>query len=592
MAFGMNFFRKYQGRLLLVVVVLLMVTWFIGGALMRLLTPASAAGMMFGERVSTVDFSDARIILTTLRLGTAPADTDIWRFLVLQHEADRLGIPRPKEAGNQDVVGWIKASMGVQDKDVNAVYQWILTTGRVSDGQFRYALAQELRVSRLIEMVAGAALPTDEEAWKLYVKEELKVKLRTLRVTTEEMKSKVAKPDEAQLAAFYGTKKAAYKEPAKATVEYIAALKKDYAKLVPVSDEEVRDYYEKNKTEEFLLPPAASTASEVASPASGSTASEIGSSTSAAASPAAEAVAGATPAEASPAGSTASEVARAGSTASETAAEESIYKPFSQVAGEIRDKLMAQKADGLISDAQVDAARDKSLTLKQVADNYGLPYFQVGPISRGHEDELAGLAAAATGERTSAVDAIFSGTTTGEAEIAKGPEGSFLFRVSAFEPEREPPLAEVKDAVEADYVKAEAEKLAMAEAGKMLEQLKTAGWGEYETNPRYDVTDTSLTRELKFPALFDAATTVDKGAFGGPVLGPDGAYAFQVMERKEPDARGFEGAKLILKYQAMGGMSTSFRRHWEDELVKSAKVEQFQAAAGEPSRAPISPYYY
>jgi len=567
MAFGMNFFRKYQGRLLLVLTVFLMLTWFVGGALMRMMTPEPAAGTMFGEDVPVAAYEQAQRVLELISFGKRPPDEDIWRFLVIEHEADKYGVEVSDEEVTQGLRQWIMQLPGANNENIDDLYRSVLSRLRTNDQTARFAMSRNLRAGKILSMVAGARIVTDAEAWLSYVRDRVELRLKYMRVPADEFAAQVPKPDESALAAYYAAHKDAYMIPAQATVEYIGVLKSDAEKLFPVTDEEISAYYESHKEEDYLLPleKEAGKIGSTGSDLSEESARAIGSSDSdlpEGGAPSAD------PAASDPPAPEISSTESAIAAQSDTQVQ---FKPLAAVADEIRAKLAEQKANGMVTDAQVDALQQKDTPLKDIAANYGLPYKVVGPFTEADKGVLEKLADAKSGEGTTAAEQIFRAHPT-EVQYASSDAGYFLFKVASFEDAKEPAPADVRQRLDGDYVKAEAERLAMAEAARILDDLKVNGWTAYERQPKYDVTETGFVTRAKVEGIFQAAAPLADREFGGPVAAPDGAYDFQVLQRKEPELGIFEDLKNLVKLYRFTADKQEFVRDWEDDLVARAAI--------------------
>jgi len=557
MAFGMNFFRKHQGRFLLVIAVFLMLIWFVGGAITKLFAPANSWGTVFGKSVSTQEYQADLRALQILRLGQKVEESDVDQLIVMLHEANRLGIKVTDEEINNGLRQWVMAVTQAKAEDVNATYRMMLEKAGASDAGARAAIEKALLEQKVIGMVAGAVIPSDATLWRQYVKDELQLKLKTLEVKSMDYLAKVAKPAPEQLDAYYKANLNTYKIPKLVTVEYMAVMKKDYAQLFPVKEDEIVAYYEQHKAEDYLLPPVESSAANVQSSA-----------------PAVD-----------------SSAAPVDSTAPAVESTEAQYKPLAAVSADISAKLAEQKASRALSDARIDMSYDRTLTLKQQADKYGVSYFITEPFSQDDTTKLGAMAAATTERDKTAVEEIFSGTP-GEVEFAKTADGMFLFRVADMKEERQPDLAEIKDKVEADYLKAEADKLAMAQASTVLEGLKTKGWAEYQNNPAYKIEDGVLGRDQKVDSMMDVASSLHENDFGGPVLGKEGAYVFQVIERKEPDIAKFSSDKMYLKYFYNMNQRQTFVEAWRKDLVARARITKTGQKGSSGSSFPLGGYGY
>ncbi|MHC4398378.1 MAG: hypothetical protein ACYTG0_01720 [Planctomycetota bacterium] len=173
--------------------------------------------------------------------------------------------------------------MVVDDETIN-LYLEDLTFNHVSKAEIRQvldamrerstdlfdALRQELLAGRLRSMFKSSVIgATPAQRWDYYQRVNRKVAVQTGGLAVDNYIGQVPKPDEATLKAFFDEHKAlpfdprspvpGFREPRKVAVEY---LKADYQKfydkqLAAVTDEDIEQYYEKNKEdyveEEFSL---------------------------------------------------------------------------------------------------------------------------------------------------------------------------------------------------------------------------------------------------------------------------------------------------------------------------------------------------
>jgi len=588
MAFGMNFFRKYQGRFLLIIAVFLMIVWFVGGPIARMIQPEPTAGTMFGQRVTQRTYEQTLTDLQLLRSDRRPTDEEVWRFLVMEHEADRLGIRVTQDEVLNGIRQWVQQLTRAPKENLDGAYRLVLTQLRTTDSWVKHAVARQLRIGKVRSLAGGACTITDADVWRSFVEQNATLKLKAIRVPVDRYEPEVPRPDDAVLATYYQANKPVYLIPPKAAIEYIAALKKDFDKLFPVTEDEVAAYYEEHKKEDYFklvtrpaastdadLRPAASTDSRLAA----STDSQLSASTD-------------SRLTADAAVSALRELASqsASSTDAQLGTVEMDYKPLSEVAGEIRQKLVSKKAKDALIDVQVDALQGKDIPLQKIAETYGLPYFTAGPFVKGDRTAIPDLADATTPEKTpvSVMEDIFN-RKTGDYQSAEGPAGHFFYRITSLEPEHEPEIDTIKDRLRADYLRAEAKKLATAEAGKILEDVRANGWGNYPKDVRFEFLEASVGATGKLSDVFRAAVALKQGEFGGPVSGPDGMYDFQLVERVDPKVGDFESQKSWLKFSLFINNKYALIQDWENDLYKRADVKSHMASGGAQRPAPYQP---
>lgn len=551
MAFGMNFFRRHQGRLILALAVFLMIVWFVGASLTRLLMPGDSAGTMFGKEVSRERFQQVAQVLQALRFKTRPTTEEVWRFLVLEHEADRLGVQVTDEEVTQQLRLWVSQLTNAPADKLDTAYSVLLRQLRINDEWARYAMSRDLRVGKLRSIISGARYFSDAESWDAYLSQYASVKIKSVRVDPEQFMAQVAAPDDAAVTAYYEAHKSDYLVPPKASVEYVAALRADFTTIFPVTDAEVSDYFESRKKEDYLKPLSTDSALSASSESVLST---------------------------------------------DTNAAEPEYRALSEVAGEIRSKLVEEKAKGTMIDLQVDAIQQKDKSMQDLAASYGLPYFTALQFTRDDKGAIGSLAEAKTQDKTPApvMDDIFS-KKSGDMQSAEGASGYYLYRVMAIEPERTLELSEdkVRDRVAADYVRAEAQKLARAEAERILADARAAGWGNYEKDPKLSFAEQSLSGGSQPAELFKAAVAAKNGEFGGPVETPEGACVFEVVDRTDPKVSEFQSMQFFYKVYSPYPEKRKFVEDWQNDVYKRANVQSRISSGDMPQRGvPIDEFAY
>lgn len=587
MAFGMHFFRKHQGKLLLILGVTLMVTWFVGGALMRILAPEPIEGKMFGRKVTRSQYSLASQLVRIMRLGQQPSKKDVWLFLAIQHEADRLGVKVTKEEVTEGLRQWVALHTKARQENLDTAYAMLLERLRLGDAVVRLAMRKQLGAMKLLEIVTETYQPSDAELWQKFVEMRLELKLKTLGVPAENFVKEVAAPSDADLDAYYRNHTSAYTIPPQATVEYAALLKNDVASVVTVSDEEIQQYYEENKVEEFLLPLEKQGLTETGQNANATTGKETDKPGKNAPTPKAEKTPGNIAAPTEP-----------GAEASSAAdSSQPRYKPLSEVADQIKSKLIESKINALVSDIYADYLQQENKNLEELAKRYGLKYFKVGPCSKDDPKKLGKLANATVKKNQSKIPVIQDifpeegSPNQGDDSFdnlrdANGPDGHFLYRVISLEPAREPALEEIKSRVRADYITGKADELAQAEAQKILEKLKTGGWQAARIGPKYDIKEVEVSSEAGSPALLKAAVDVAQNAFGGPVLEGDTAIVFQVIERREPGVEEFDKSKKYLRLWTSYTGRQAFVDKWKEDLLKRADIRTASDSAEKSRETP------
>jgi len=226
-------------------------------------------------------------------------------------------------------------------------------------------------------------------------------------------------------------------------------------------------------------------------------------------------------------------------------------------------------------------------------------------LSREELADLGDFASAMVNENLAVVDAVFP-TPIERAEVADGENGFYVFTVLDMQESSLPEFEAVKGKAETDFIAEKAEKLAMEEAGKVLEGLRAEGWDKYSGEARYRVSQTPLVVDPEPKAVADAAADVETGAFGGPVVADEAVYVFQVVERKEPSHQEYEQYRSlalmgftfpgmpawISKWQAsVGTRQAQFVEDWKKDLLERANVVKYADRDAAQPTADELPYY-
>lgn len=554
MALGMHMFRKHQGKLLLTLGVTLMVAWLGGGMLTRMFSPGDYAGRAFGEKVTNAELRGSFNALRLLGKRRDVSEDEAWAYLVMQKEADRLRIKVSEDEVTETIRQWVESQVRDTNADPDMVYAAILKETGYGDNAVRYIFRRQLAVGKLQQMVAAAYQPPDWQLWRQYAEMMMKVRLKRLAVPAEPLEAGVPLPTAEEVASYFEERKAGYVIPAKATVEYAALLDADVERIVPVTEDEIEEYYEKNKVEEYLLPLEEQDLGE---------AEEAG-------------------------GDTAAGEETAGG--QEPQPLEAAYRPLAEVRDEIRRKLLGINANSLLSDVFIDYRLPENDDLKMLAEKYGLSYFKLPALAADEVDGLGPLSSATGSDNVPVTDEIFApadrgGSGGGELRSAESPGGNFLYRVALLTEARQAELAEIKEQVEADLVASRALDVAMEKAGEILDDVKANGWKTYEEDAAYNVQETELTNTLPVAGLMEAAMGIEGGGFGAVVRGDDAAHVFQVLEIDEPGIEEFDRGKGYLKLWASYSQRQAFVGRWQADLVERAGIEIRNAPEEEPERA-------
>ncbi len=362
------------------------------------------------------------------------------------------------------------------------------------------ALADDMTLADYIRYLYETfSVPVTPEVRRAFAKQDARIKVRLAVFKADEVTDEVQEPTEDVLREYFAKYKAylpgkgpegiGYRIPPKVAVEYLVAEPDAFEDEAAeaVTAEEVKAYYEANKDPEFLIEKTASEAEadadEAADTADADEAAGNGNGNGNGE------AAGATGGEAST-----SETGREPAEPDQEPAEaEKAFRPLEEVRGEIRRRLVRQKAEDLAHEhlgglvGEITTKR-KGVDLRIWADGTRVRY--VGVPGRHTAEELAevpGLGGAARGRVAVPQVALNVVELVGPekariavreiSEVYTGSEGkAYVFRVTDVAPSREPKdLDEVRRAVLKDVVLARAFRLARERAKRLLEAAAEKG---------------------------------------------------------------------------------------------------------------------
>ncbi len=195
--------------------------------------------------------------------GDDPTNDVIMGFL-LDKEADDMGL----SVSDGTISDYINK---VTDNKLSPTeYGDILKSLRLTDQQVYDAIRGELRARLAMEMLLPHASPTPEQYWDDYRKLQVTETLDVAAVPVADFLAEAPKPSDEEIRKYYDAWKGiapqaqgapGLMQPRRARIEYLEA---DFAELEkqvaakPVSDAEVKKYYEDHKQEYRNRPPAGS----------------------------------------------------------------------------------------------------------------------------------------------------------------------------------------------------------------------------------------------------------------------------------------------------------------------------------------------
>jgi peptidyl-prolyl cis-trans isomerase D len=260
---------------------------------------------------------------------------------------------------------------------------------------------------------------------------------------------------------------------------------------------------------------------------------------------------------------------------------EAAKKPLKEAAGQIRDKLTAERSDRAArtkaeeAKAALIGAKDFAAQAKAL----GLDA-RDGTVGKGESLE-------AFGREPQLDEAVFSLAVGGVSAPIKTRSGYVLVKVVGQIPAGVPPLAEIRsqvvDAIKRERAEAQAIERArafiasLAKGGEFSATAKAAGLPVAEL-PFFSRAEPPKDRGLVPNGVFLAAFQTPAGQIAEPVRGGNGVYVVKVLERLPADAQGLEKQRGDLEKQLLDQKRNQVWDGWIRAHRATTKVE----VAGQP----------
>jgi peptidyl-prolyl cis-trans isomerase D len=225
-------FRRHQRKLLAIFAMLAMFGFVVSDSLPKLLNPSFAGRdqpvvTLYGKTVYRSALNAMREQRTLANMFVAELlapylgrtqffggtkDRDLVDALILQHEADRLGIPAGSEQGRF----FLKRITG--DKMTTSLFEGLMTglNNRVSGDQLLVDLANQVRLANVRTML-GSPLVTPYDVFRSYREQSERVAAKVVEIPVERFLAQVPEPSPEEIEAEYEKYMNVLPDPARPT---------------------------------------------------------------------------------------------------------------------------------------------------------------------------------------------------------------------------------------------------------------------------------------------------------------------------------------------------------------------------------------
>jgi hypothetical protein len=226
-------FRRHQKKMLATFAILAMFGFVVSDSLPKLLSPSSSGR---DQQIVTLRWPDGNLTVYRSRLnemleertranvfvselpyfGRAPfggvKDRDLVDALILQHEADRLGIPATPEMGRE----WLKKK--TNDRMTRGMFEALLGrfNNRVSGEQLLTDIANQVRLAKVQELL-GYPVVTPFDVFRAYRDQNERVSAKIVEVPVEKFLAEVPDPSPEDVQAEYQKYKDVLPDPSRET---------------------------------------------------------------------------------------------------------------------------------------------------------------------------------------------------------------------------------------------------------------------------------------------------------------------------------------------------------------------------------------
>jgi len=167
---------------------------------------------------------------------------------VLRVEAERLGLSVPEAAIREQLMR--VPAFQSNGSFSPTLYRDTLRSQGLTPGTFEESVRQDMLEAQVADLVRRGTHVSEDEAWQDYRNTNRKMALSYVVIDSAPFEKDVAVTDEA-ITKFFDAKAESYRRPATVKVRYLGYKIADLATKIDVSDVDMNEYYELNKNTEF-----------------------------------------------------------------------------------------------------------------------------------------------------------------------------------------------------------------------------------------------------------------------------------------------------------------------------------------------------
>ena len=258
-----SWFRRHQ-KTVYIVMIFAMFVWGISYSAMELI-PKKPIGRILGRKITQNEFAD--MVSRWQRLFFSQAKDSVvslvWKQLMLVEEAKKMGLVVTNQELEEGLQRLGFQIFGGQENITRyMLMQFLCSNFRLNQEQIARTLQEALLVEKLDGLMRSSVKTTSDELWKRYSMENEQVKFKALTLKAKDFLDLVNVTED-EIRDFYEKYKntarnpvsgnPGYKYPEMIKVECLIAKYDDMEKLVSVSEEEMKKYYEDNREAQFKI---------------------------------------------------------------------------------------------------------------------------------------------------------------------------------------------------------------------------------------------------------------------------------------------------------------------------------------------------